>query len=32
VDANLEEGKLLSPDMGGKASTNEIIDDICKRL
>jgi homoisocitrate dehydrogenase len=32
VDANLEEGRLLSPDMGGKATTNEIIDDICKRL
>jgi len=32
VDANLEEGRLLSPDMGGKASTTEIIEDICKRL
>ncbi|KAH3948998.1 hypothetical protein HBH98_016880 [Parastagonospora nodorum] len=32
VDANLEEGKLLSPDLGGKATTNEIIEDICKRL
>lgn len=32
VDANLEEGKLLSPDLGGKASTSEIIEDICKRL
>ncbi|EOA81772.1 homoisocitrate dehydrogenase [Exserohilum turcicum] len=32
VDANLEEAKLLSPDMGGKAKTEEIIDDICKRL
>ena len=32
VDANLEEAKLLSPDMGGKAKTEEIIEDICKRL
>lgn len=32
VDANLEEGKLLSPDMGGKASTEEVIEDVCKRL
>jgi homoisocitrate dehydrogenase len=32
VDACLEEGRLLSPDLGGKASTNEIIDDICRRL
>ena len=32
VDANLEEGRLLSPDMGGKATTEEIIEDICKRL
>ena len=32
VDANLEEGKLLTPDMGGKASTEEVIEDVCKRL
>jgi len=32
VDANLEEAKLLSPDMGGKAKTEEIIEDICRRL
>lgn len=32
VDACLEEGKLLSPDLGGSAKTNDIIDDICKRL
>ncbi|KAF2735610.1 3-isopropylmalate dehydrogenase-like protein [Polyplosphaeria fusca] len=32
VDANLEEGKLLTPDMGGKASTEEVINDVCKRL
>ncbi|KAJ4983393.1 homoisocitrate dehydrogenase [Stagonosporopsis vannaccii] len=32
VDANLEEAKLLSPDLGGNAKTNDIIDDICKRL
>ncbi|KAF2132446.1 Isocitrate/isopropylmalate dehydrogenase [Dothidotthia symphoricarpi CBS 119687] len=32
VDANLEEGRLLSPDLGGKAKTEEIIEDICRRL
>lgn len=32
VDANLEEGKLLTPDMGGKATTNEVVEDVCKRL
>jgi homoisocitrate dehydrogenase len=32
VDANLEEGRLLTPDMGGKASTEEIIEDVCRRL
>jgi homoisocitrate dehydrogenase len=32
VDANLEEGRLLTPDMGGKASTEEVIEDVCRRL
>ncbi|KAI1770781.1 Isocitrate/isopropylmalate dehydrogenase [Hypoxylon cercidicola] len=32
VDANLEEGKLLTPDMGGKATTEEVVVDILKRL
>ncbi|UKZ72119.1 uncharacterized protein TrAtP1_013057 [Trichoderma atroviride] len=32
VDANLEEGKLLSPDLGGKATTDEVVDDILRRL
>ncbi|KAB8206179.1 hypothetical protein BDV34DRAFT_194509 [Aspergillus parasiticus] len=32
VDANLDEGKYLSPDMGGKASTQEVLDDVLKRL
>lgn len=32
VDGNLEEGKLLSPDMGGTAKTSEVLDDILKRL
>lgn len=32
VDANLTEGRLLSPDMGGKAKTHEVVDDIIKRL
>ena len=32
VDANLEEGKYLSPDMGGSAKTDEVLQDILKRL
>ncbi|KAM0462077.1 hypothetical protein ACHAPV_002422 [Trichoderma viride] len=32
VDANLEEGKLLSPDLGGKATTDEVVEDILRRL
>ncbi|KAI1743184.1 Isocitrate/isopropylmalate dehydrogenase [Xylaria scruposa] len=32
VDANLEAGKLLSPDLGGKAKTEEVVNDILKRL
>ncbi|KAI2638638.1 Isocitrate/isopropylmalate dehydrogenase [Xylaria nigripes] len=32
VDANLEAGKLLSPDLGGKATTEEVVSDILKRL
>ncbi|KAI9376697.1 hypothetical protein BJX61DRAFT_154784 [Aspergillus egyptiacus] len=32
VDANLDEGKYLSPDMGGKATTQEVLDDVLKRL
>ncbi|KAH7353898.1 homoisocitrate dehydrogenase [Plectosphaerella cucumerina] len=32
VDANLEEGKLLSPDLGGTAKTTEVIEDILRRL
>jgi homoisocitrate dehydrogenase len=32
VDANLEEGKFLSPDMGGKATTEEVLEDVIKRL
>lgn len=32
VDANLEEGRLLSPDLGGKATTDEVVEDILRRL
>ncbi|KAI1137370.1 Isocitrate/isopropylmalate dehydrogenase [Hypoxylon sp. FL0543] len=32
VDANLEEGRLLTPDLGGKATTEEVVQDILKRL
>ena len=32
VDASLAEGKVLSPDLGGKAKTNEVVEDVLKRL
>jgi homoisocitrate dehydrogenase len=32
VDANLEDGKLLSPDLGGRATTEEVVADIIRRL
>ncbi|KAI1818275.1 Isocitrate/isopropylmalate dehydrogenase [Poronia punctata] len=32
VDANLEEGRLLSPDLGGKATTEEVVGDILRRI
>lgn len=32
VDANLAEGRLLSPDMGGKAKTQEVLEDIIRRM
>ncbi|KAI1165782.1 Isocitrate/isopropylmalate dehydrogenase [Nemania serpens] len=32
VDANLEEGKFLSPDLGGTARTHEVVTDILRRL
>ncbi|KAI9831121.1 MAG: homoisocitrate dehydrogenase [Sarea resinae] len=32
VDANLAEGRLLSPDMGGTATTEDVVADVLKRL
>jgi homoisocitrate dehydrogenase len=32
VDANLEEAKYLSPDLGGTAKTEDIVQDILRRL
>ena len=32
VDGNLDEGKLLTPDMGGKAKTEEVVQDILQRM
>ncbi|TKA35969.1 hypothetical protein B0A54_12193 [Friedmanniomyces endolithicus] len=32
VDGNLAEGKLLTPDMGGKARTDEVVEDVIRRL
>ena len=32
VDENLDEGRLLTPDMGGKAGTEEVVEDVLRRL
>ena len=32
VDEGLREGKCISPDLGGKASTKEVTDDIVRRM
>ena len=32
VDESLGEGRFVSPDLGGKASTQEVLDDVLKRL
>lgn len=32
VEGNLDEARLLSPDMGGKARTEEVVADILQRL
>lgn len=32
VDGNLDEGTYLTPDMGGKAGTDQVVEDILKRL
>ncbi|EXJ78984.1 homoisocitrate dehydrogenase [Capronia epimyces CBS 606.96] len=32
VDKNLEEGRFVSPDLGGTASTEDVVNDILKRL
>ena len=32
VDANLAEGKFVSPDLGGQATTDQVVNDILKRL
>ena len=32
VDGNLDRAELLTPDMGGKAKTEQVIEDILRRL
>jgi len=32
VDAVLEEGKIRTPDLGGKSTTDEVTDAVCERL
>ncbi|KAG5944591.1 homoisocitrate dehydrogenase [Claviceps monticola] len=32
IDANLEEGRFLSPDLGGSASTEQVVEDILQEV
>lgn len=32
VDESLAEGRVLSPDLAGKAKTNEVVEDVLKRI
>ena len=32
VDANLAEGKVVTPDLGGSSTTNDVVEDIVNRL
>ncbi|KAJ5467443.1 hypothetical protein N7475_005195 [Penicillium sp. IBT 31633x] len=32
VDGNLDAAQFLTPDMGGKATTQQVLDDVLKRL
>lgn len=32
VDANLSEGKIVTPDLGGKSTTQDVVNDIVSRL
>lgn len=32
VDANLAEGKIVTPDLGGKSTTQEVINDVIRRM
>ena len=32
VEGNLDEGRLLTPDMGGNAGTEEVVGDVLRRL
>lgn len=32
VDEGLQEGRVVSPDLGGTASTDEVMDDVIRRL
>lgn len=32
VDANIREGKILTPDLGGNSSTEEVLNDVLSKL
>ena len=32
VDEVIREGKLLTPDLGGKAKTSEVTNEVLKRI
>lgn len=32
VDEVIREGRYLTPDLGGKSSTNKVVDEVVKRI
>lgn len=32
VDSVLREGRVLTPDLGGKSKTSEVVDEVTKRI
>lgn len=32
VDANIREGKIMTPDLGGKSSTEDVLEDVLSKL
>lgn len=32
VDEVIREGKILTPDLGGKSKTDEVVEEVTKRI